>query len=161
MADFGTGRIAKHIQEGSNSDTTTTEFPSAVESASTGAERERTLSKGVGSLLWMAPEALRGARLRDNQGSALDVYSYAIVLWEIWTRARPWDEIKEEGVHFAPRLTDLVNAGVRPQLPPNCRAAPDGYQVLMEKCWKGRPDLRPAFTSILQTLTEISHDSSA
>lgn len=43
-----------------------------------------TLSKGVGSLLWMAPEALRGARITKGQAAALDIYSFSIVMFEIW-----------------------------------------------------------------------------
>jgi hypothetical protein len=32
----------------------------------------------------MAPEALLGSRIKAGQAPALDIYSYAIVLWEIW-----------------------------------------------------------------------------
>lgn len=54
---------------------------------------------GVGTLLWMAPEALRGAKIKEGMAKALDVYSYAIVLWEIWTRGRPWDEASKAFPH--------------------------------------------------------------
>jgi hypothetical protein len=108
------------------------------------------------SLLWMAPETLRGARLKDGQGPALDVYSYAIVLWEIWTRARPWDEVVEQGIQFSAKLTKLVNAGVRPMVPVGCGPAPDGYRALMEQCWAGDPARRPTFVAILAVLTEVS-----
>lgn len=145
VADFGTGRIRRRMKSNDQQD--------GLKISRVGyANRGRTLSNG-GSLLWMAPEALRGARLKDGQGQALDVYSYAIVLWEIWARARPWDEVKEEGVQFSARLTELVNAGVRPELPTGCDNAPEGYKSLMEQCWTGRPEQRPPFSSVLHSLT--------
>eukprot|EP00035_Acanthoeca_spectabilis_P016507 m.338069 g.338069 ORF g.338069 m.338069 type:complete len:111 (-) comp16533_c6_seq3:37-369(-) len=103
----------------------------------------------------MAPEALRGARLRDGQGPALDVYSYAIELWEIWARARPWDEVQEEGIQFSERLTELVNAGVRPQLPKACEEAPKGFQALVEQSWDTRPENRPSFSRVVQSLVAL------
>jgi serine/threonine protein kinase len=174
VADFGTGRIKSlALQDSGTALHRTGNRESGVATSATGspnigsavgnvvspwAAREhvgRTLSKGVGSLLWMAPETLRGARVNEAQAPALDVYSYAIVLWEIWTRARPWDEVKEEGPHFGAKLSELVNAGVRPRLPVGCESAPRGYQALMERCWSGRPDQRPPFTVIALELTHI------
>lgn len=107
------------------------------------------------SLLWMAPEALRGSPIKECHALSLDVYSYAIVLWEIWTRARPWDEVKEDGVHFAVKLAELVGAGVRPRRPSDCAPAPEGFQLLMESCWVGEPGERPTFGDILARLGDV------
>ena len=49
-----------------------------------------TMTKAVGTPLWMAPEAFRGD---ENYGSAVDVYSFAIVMWELATFRVPWDEL--------------------------------------------------------------------
>jgi hypothetical protein len=90
-------------------------------------------------------------------------YSFAIVLWEIWTRARPWDEVTEEGVHFSVRLSELVSAGVRPMLPSGCAPAPAGYRELMERCWTGQPDSRPTFAQVvvdLGVLRDSQHETS-
>ena len=57
--------------------------PSAAEAWADGDKAGRTMSKGVGSPPWMAPEVLRGSRIHAGQAAALDVYSYAIVLWEV------------------------------------------------------------------------------
>lgn len=46
-----------------------------------------TMTAYCGSLLWMAPEIFRGAQ---NYGSAVDVFSYGLVLWEMATRLPPW-----------------------------------------------------------------------
>lgn len=151
VGDFGTGRIAKHIQ-----DTADTTAALASPATATTATAGRTLSKGVGSLLWMAPEALRGARLNDGLGSALDVYSYAIVLWEIWHRALPWDEIQEDVyIQFVSRLTKLVNDGARPEPRTDSEPPPAGYRELMEQCWADAPADRPTFATVLEALEEI------
>lgn len=81
MGDFGTGRIQRTLQ-----DPLPAVNLSNLRELSPSNHAGRTLSKGVGSLLWMAPEALRGSKVREEHASALDVYSYAIVLFEIWVR---------------------------------------------------------------------------
>jgi hypothetical protein len=101
----------------------------------------------------MAPEALSGLHLREGQAKSLDVYSYAIVLWEIWARVQPWNEVKEEGVQFSSVLAERVLAGVRPRLLPDCPDAPVGYRDLMEQCWAGQPDRRPTFAAIVRALS--------
>jgi hypothetical protein len=86
----------------------------------------------------------------------LAAHSYAIVLWEIWTRARPWEEVSGTGVHFSNALAELVNSGVRPQLPSGfTENAPPGYRDLMERCWSDSPTNRPTFGEILVALTDI------
>lgn len=122
---------------------------------------DRTLSQGVGTLLWMSPEALSGIRVSEEQGRKLDVYSYAIVLWEIWARTRPWDEIIEEEAQFQLTLCDLVISGQRPRLPTAVSPAPDGYQALMEKCWAGAPEQRPQFFDIVEVLDTMERGRSS
>jgi hypothetical protein len=89
VADFGTGRIAAKLAvqwRGADSDvdmgdpstrhdSTSSEAWSPIKAWSEGDKMGRTLSMGVGSLLWMAPEALRGSRVKEGQAPALDVYA--------------------------------------------------------------------------------------
>ena len=46
------------------------------------------MTKGIGTLLWMAPEIMEGSAM---YGQPADVYSFGIVLWEITTRSLPWE----------------------------------------------------------------------
>lgn len=68
MADFGTGRWAGD------------ERGECVNGAGTAdaevGHRWRTLSKGVGSLLWMAPEMLEGRKIVAKDAPALDVFRW-------------------------------------------------------------------------------------
>lgn len=148
VADFGTGRITAKLNQFDEAQHQVLEDnqPSVDLTG-------RTLSKGVGSLLWMAPEVLRGARVKEGQAAALDVYSFAIVLWEIWGRARPWEEVPGQGIAFTSNFTELVNAGVRPRLPPS--QEPQGYRELMEQCWSGRPSARPTMAAVVSTLNGL------
>jgi serine/threonine protein kinase len=47
------------------------------------------MTKTTGSWLWMAPEVLAGSRYSEKA----DVYSFALVLWEMVERRLPWDEV--------------------------------------------------------------------
>lgn len=186
VADFGTGRIAANIQ-GSHASFDVgggqvrehsatlsclplSQSPSQPHTwAGTNVVRDRTLSKGVGTLLWMAPEVLSGSRIKEGHATALDVYSYGIVLWEVWAREQPWGEIVENGVNFVTALTELVTSGVRPRLPDTdqvssgsdrsgrkqAKVPPTGYAELMNECWASQAEKRPSFSVVVSRLSKI------
>eukprot|EP00035_Acanthoeca_spectabilis_P010720 m.189532 g.189532 ORF g.189532 m.189532 type:complete len:1041 (+) comp15110_c0_seq2:129-3251(+) len=147
VADFGTGRWASSLKASDFRDVSNT--PTLG-----GLDRGRTLSKGVGSLMWMAPEMLRGDRITEKLAPALDVYSFAIVLFEIWTRLQPYNEIVEEGVHFSVKLMEVTSAGHRPQIP-RTMSSPAGYATLMEECWADNPLERPKFSEVADRVAAI------
>jgi serine/threonine protein kinase len=41
----------------------------------------------AGTLFWMAPEVIVGGEYKTSA----DVYSYAIIIWEIYTRKEPYE----------------------------------------------------------------------
>eukprot|EP00035_Acanthoeca_spectabilis_P011822 m.208487 g.208487 ORF g.208487 m.208487 type:complete len:680 (-) comp15455_c0_seq1:2958-4997(-) len=84
VADFGTSRlVSKKIPQ-------VTFCPFTGLAAQVDLEVAKgTMTKGQGTALWMAPEVWRGD---ENYGSAIDVYSFGIILWEIATREVPWTE---------------------------------------------------------------------
>lgn len=102
----------------------------------------------------MAPEMLRGDRITEKLAPALDVYSFAIVLFEIWTRLQPYNEIVEEGVHFSVKLMEVTSAGHRPQIP-RTMSSPAGYATLMEECWADNPLERPKFSEVADRVAAI------
>eukprot|EP00040_Diaphanoeca_grandis_P014320 m.72564 g.72564 ORF g.72564 m.72564 type:complete len:1102 (+) comp24465_c0_seq1:285-3590(+) len=155
VADFGTGKIQTQFESGSRSAAPTSTSASGTHSGVPAIDHPRTLTKGIGSLLWMAPEVLRGEKISASHGAALDVYSFAIVMWEIWARARPWDEVEGTGITFTVTLEQLVSTGVRPQLPDGVDPSPPGYREVMERCWSTRATERPSFAVTLDSLTLI------
>jgi len=99
----------------------------------------------MGSVAWMAPEVLANAK---NFTTSSDVYSYAIVLWELWTGEAP-----------CPREVSTVNLAnkvlydnYRPTIPDT---VPESWNALIQLCWQNEPSERPTFERILQILDTI------
>ena len=69
-----------------------------------------------------------------------DVYSYAIVLWEIWDRGVPWRGLKPVQI-----TRQVVDKHQRPPVPP---AMPAELRKLMVRAWAHQPGARPSFKEI-------------
>eukprot|EP00037_Helgoeca_nana_P031308 m.398176 g.398176 ORF g.398176 m.398176 type:complete len:1112 (+) comp28369_c0_seq2:30-3365(+) len=110
-----------------------------------------TMTKAVGTLLWQAPEMFRGDR---NYGSAVDVYSYGIVCWELCTRQTPWDELGRDVpyIELLNRLMHALQTGRRPALPPLLAHEHPEITQVMRSCWAGDPGDRPRFADVAKTL---------
>ena len=50
---------------------------------------QATMTRGVGTPLWMAPELFVGG---TKYGPEVDVYSFGVIMWELATRKIPWEE---------------------------------------------------------------------
>jgi len=103
------------------------------------------MTKAAGTCHWMAPEVLTG--VYDEKA---DVYSYSMCLFEIICREIPFEE--EEGAE----VMNLISEGARPDLeavPPDC---PGDLRELMIRCWSHKPENRPAFSKICDTIERIA-----
>ena len=72
------------------------------------------------------------------------MFSFGIVLWEIWSRGFPFEQYR-----FAHEVDDAVERGERPVVPGDC---PDVYATLMQACWAERPRKRPMFSEVVSCL---------
>lgn len=106
-------------------------------------------TKGIGTLLWMAPEVLAG----KPYSPSVDVFSYAIVLWEIGAQTTPWPELKDVHAFLAQRLLELLLAERRPRVQP---AWPQEYRKVMQACWNTEPTQRPTFARVLKMMKNWS-----
>ncbi|KAL4139555.1 hypothetical protein PRIC2_003050 [Phytophthora ramorum] len=110
-----------------------------------GLARFRSLQYGpytwVGTPFWAAPEVIR----HEPYDEKADVYSYAIVLWELVERKDPYDNLNAFQVPL-----QVANEGLRPSDFTN--PAPLGLEQLMHQCWDADPEQRPSFEDISQTL---------
>lgn len=102
-----------------------------------GAEKHMTL---CGTPSWIAPEIFRG----DAYSSAVDVYSYAIVFWELVNFKKPYGD--QDRVKL-PYLVGVKH--LRPTLPQHL---PPYLTEIMTDCWKEDPHSRPTFKDIVQRL---------
>ena len=90
---------------------------------------------------WMAPEVLRN----DPTDERSDVYSLAVILWELITLKYPWEELSSP-VQIVVQVAFLHR---RPKLP---TWLPAEAVALLQQCWHKDPDERPAFSTILGAL---------
>ena len=100
-----------------------------------------TTHKAGGTPAYMAPEMFEGS---SEISEKCDVFSFAVILWEMATVQVPWEGATPMQVIFA--------VGVQKQrlpFPLNCPAA---LQRLVERCWAADPCARPGFPEILQIL---------
>eukprot|EP00047_Mylnosiga_fluctuans_P020868 m.2515 g.2515 ORF g.2515 m.2515 type:complete len:94 (-) comp865_c0_seq1:164-445(-) len=91
----------------------------------------------------MAPEVLAG----EVYTYSADVYSHAIVMWEIAAQAEPWADV--QGSFVADQLLALLRAGVRPAIDAGWPAV---YVQAMQAAWALLPGERPTFAQLAHEL---------
>ncbi|KAJ8270791.1 hypothetical protein GJAV_G00119330 [Gymnothorax javanicus] len=102
------------------------------------------MTNNKGSAAWMAPEVFEGS----NYSEKCDVFSWGIILWEVITRRKPFDEIG--GPAF--RIMWAVHNGTRPPLIKNL---PKPIESLMTRCWSKDPTQRPSMEEIVKIMTHL------
>src|SRR3990167_9815224 len=94
---------------------------------------------------WTAPEALKS----NNFTKKSDVYSFAIVLYELVTRTFPFSEFE---CRFFYQQMDIICEGLRPNLPPGI---PPALASLIVSCWDHQPNNRLSFDEIVEELDAL------
>ncbi|CAG9462996.1 unnamed protein product [Pedinophyceae sp. YPF-701] len=112
-----------------------------------------------GTLPWMAPElfpGLAGPAVAPAGDAGLvnekvDVYSFAVVMWEVWTLGQPpYSKLAMGAV-----LSGVIAGNLRPPVPQGCRPA---WAALMQECWRPAPRARPGFPEICDRLEAMLED---
>ncbi|KAG1665785.1 hypothetical protein FOA52_002880 [Chlamydomonas sp. UWO 241] len=97
-----------------------------------------------GTVEYCAPEVLRGEPYTEK----CDVWSYGVVLWELFNRARPF---ADADVPIFLLMMSLGNGSLR--LPPlRPEATSPGLAHLLERCLSWEPTDRPSFRELLLLL---------
>ena len=100
----------------------------------------------VGTPYWTAPEIFDDATYNESA----DVYSFAMVLYEIWSRTLPW-----QGLQPVQVALKVVNERARPEVPRSMDTEECfGVSALMFQCWGHEPDQRPTFVECVERLEE-------
>ncbi|KAL7618405.1 hypothetical protein Lser_V15G01023 [Lactuca serriola] len=94
----------------------------------------------TGTYRWMAPEMIK----EKKHTKKIDVYSFAIVMWELLTALTPFDNMTPEQAAFA-----VCQKNARPPLHASC---PKAFCGLIRRCWSSKPDKRPGFDEIVKVL---------
>eukprot|EP00939_MAST-03C_sp_MAST-3C-sp1_P002814 g2814.t1 len=124
------------------------------------------MSINVGTPIYQAPEQIAAGKslLRRRSGTSydksVDVYAFALVLWEIWTKQVPFSSMKTmSGVE------KFVSMGGRPKMrcgmfgmksatPKGAVLWPKTLSALVQRCWHQNPDARPTFETIREEWNE-------
>ncbi|CAM9905553.1 unnamed protein product [Ectocarpus sp. 8 AP-2014] len=97
----------------------------------------------AGTYHWMAPEVINSQHYTEKA----DVFSYGIILWEIFTRAIPYGGMQPVQVVAA-----VLGRRERPRIPSQC---PQALSQLMQACWSHDPDQRPCFDDVVPWLESL------
>lgn len=99
-------------------------------------------------LKWMAPESI----FNNLYTSLSDVWSYAVLLWEIFTLGgTPYPEL--------PINDQFYNAIRRGYRMPKPHYATDEIYAIMKKCWNDEFEKRPSFSSLVTSIGNLLTDS--
>jgi len=101
----------------------------------------KTMTHGVGTACWLAPEVIKFARCSKYS----DVYSFSIVLWELATQEEVY-----QGLETTQIIAGVANDKLRPPVPEDCL-----WKDIMVKCWDENPQNRLSFEKISQELKRI------
>lgn len=109
--------------------------------------REEHMTKKRGTYQWMAPEVID----KGSYNEKADVYSFGIVLWELYVQKYPYENIHKNDVaknvvnnpDFRPPITDII---------------PSNVAELIKKCWDHDESKRPSYEIIIDSLETILKD---
>ena len=147
ICDFGVSRLLSDDDSNNDADADT-------DADADGGGVYGTVTGGVGTSLYMAPEAiLHDAATLKQHPFACDVYSYAILAWQVLTRDRPYVREQLHGPQpvAARDLKQRIAAGLRPYMA-SADEWPAGMAALVARCWAGEAGERPGFRAVLGEL---------
>jgi serine/threonine protein kinase len=121
---------------------------------------EHSVGGGLGTFQWLAPEIIAHTTLPIYDERS-DVYSFAMVMYELAARAIPfmedyWERFCERSGRFDEMacIDAIVSDSLRPLVPDS---APERFARLMRRCWVHEPAARPKFAVIVNELSELLH----
>ena len=105
-----------------------------------------SMTAETGTYRWMAPEVIRHSRY-DHR---VDLYSFAIVLWEMLSGKLPYGELSPIAAAAA-----VVVENLRPPLGDVPPGTPAALTELMVVCWDVAPAVRPEFEGVAADLKRL------
>lgn len=109
------------------------------------------MTSETGTYRWMAPEMIR----HEPYNEKVDVYSYGVVLWELFSCEVPFSGMTPIQAAFA-----VADKHLRPM----CESEyakdvkiPTSWAALISQCWHPSSHERPRFNQVLKILDEMEH----
>lgn len=135
IADFGTLRFSEIVS-------------SAQIHNSMGSKRSMEMTGLVGTTRWMAPEVMRGEKIYTSK---VDIYSLALILWELIEGKLPF-----ESTRWNHEIEDYVLRGLRPVIRHD--QCPSRWKLLIMTCWQADPRERPTIQQVISSLQRIARE---
>ncbi|GLE03470.1 hypothetical protein PINS_up012372 [Pythium insidiosum] len=111
-----------------------------------------TMTSGVGTLLWTAPEIIRG----DRYSEMADMYSFGVVLSELDTELEPFAHVTSDETGQRLPGMQLVEKVRRREISLQFRDdCPPKLKALALRCASLNPDDRPTATQALHELRDV------
>uniref|UniRef100_A0A3B4UBZ9 Guanylate cyclase n=1 Tax=Seriola dumerili TaxID=41447 RepID=A0A3B4UBZ9_SERDU len=112
----------------------------------------------VNEMYWTAPELLRQVGVPAKGTPKGDVYSFAIIMWELMynSKAGPYYDVNLEPKIIRQLRTPCQGELLRPGL--SEQLCDDNINTLLRVCWSENPDHRPPFGLIRRQLKDTSPD---
>src|SRR5438128_180984 len=120
-------------------------------------------SQSIAHVVHVLLQILKGSK---NYTTKVDVYSFAIILWEMVSKDMPFKDVK-----FNYEITDLVVQGMlvlllgyvayscfvgkRPEIQQSC---PKVLKGMIESAWQTDDTKRPEFLELVQQLEKLSSE---
>uniref|UniRef100_A0A7S2L3E6 Protein kinase domain-containing protein n=1 Tax=Leptocylindrus danicus TaxID=163516 RepID=A0A7S2L3E6_9STRA len=118
------------------------------------------LTQNCGTVQWMAPEVLQYSSetplLGDNNnpyGPPADVYSFAIILWELVTQECPFESCVSSRNDPLQVALAVIQRDVRPVVP---RWVCERYRDVILRCWRRDPSRRMRLEDVLTVLGNLT-----
>ena len=105
-----------------------------------------SMTAETGTYRWMAPEVIRHSRY-DHR---VDLYSFAIVLWEMLSGKLPYGDLSPIAAAAA-----VVVENLRPPVADVPADTPAELTALMVTCWDVAPNVRPEFEAVAARLATM------
>ncbi|EGZ07472.1 hypothetical protein PHYSODRAFT_565433 [Phytophthora sojae] len=120
-----------------------------------GISRERsvedTMTAGVGTIYWTAPEVLMGKKYTEKA----DIFSFGIVMSELDTHAVPYSDKRDNSgkkLQGMKIVQMVIRRNMRPTFSEDC---PPLVKELADRCLDSNPDVRPSATELLRIIQRM------
>eukprot|EP01083_Nonionella_stella_P260277 887662_1 len=112
---------------------------------------QSTFTAGTGTFQWMAPEVIQGKKYDEKS----DIYSLAIIFWEIKTSLIPFISYRLNGIQAS---VAVVTQKKRPKIDKNIfknKHNYDKWKDLIVKMWNQTASLRPNAHDVIQLIQQF------
>ena len=108
------------------------------------------MTANVGTPIYMAPE-LYTTSSKTTYNGAVDMYSFALVAWSLFTGERPFDREQKSGNSTLFSFMQSVKDGLRPRVQ-NESSIHQFYRLKLPDMWHEDPEKRPDFEDLLAAM---------